>query len=275
MSTNTTNPTIDLSRPAIPFSREVRVETRKMIDTRGGLWLFLITGVMLLLVLGLTLLVLALNDDQTITASGFSQAMTLPVSVLVPIFAILTVTSEWSQRTNLATFTLQPNRLRVLAAKFVSVTLLAIATIVVAVAFGALGNVLYGAITGHDVVWNVTGKQLFWTVLLQLLFFWMAFALATLVLNTPATIAIFYVVALILPLMVYPILMFTISWADSVLPWLDFNYSSAPLINGQDFVGDSVDVGVLEWVRFLFTIVLWVVIPGVLGFQRVRNTEIK
>src|SRR5690606_4405909 len=126
MSTTTTNPTIDMSSPAIPFGREVRVEVRKMFDTRGGLWLFILTG-------------------------GFAEVMAIPVSLLVPVFAILIVSSEWSQRTHLTTFTLQPNRMRVMAAKFVAVTILALATIVVAVAFGALGNVIYGVITPHDV----------------------------------------------------------------------------------------------------------------------------
>src|SRR5690606_13986885 len=156
-------------------------------------------GLLIVLAMGLTLLVVALNDEVTITASGFSDVMTIPVSILVPIFAILTVSSEWSQRTHLTTFTLQPNRGRVVAAEFVAVTLLALGTIVLAVALGAVGNVVYGLITDHETVWNVSGKQLFWTVVLQLVFFWMAFALATLLLNTPATIAVFYVVALILP----------------------------------------------------------------------------
>src|SRR5690606_11356088 len=107
-----------------------------------------------------------------------AEIMAIPVSLLVPVFAILTVSSEWSQRTHLTTFTLQPNRARVLAAKFVAVTLLALATIVAAVAFGALGNVIYGIITPHDVVWNVPVSDLLWTVASQLVFFWMAFALA-------------------------------------------------------------------------------------------------
>jgi len=275
MSTNTTNPTIDLSRPGVPFGREVRVETRKMVDTRGGLWLFLITGGLLLLAMALTLLVLALNDDVTITASGFAQIMTIPLSILLPVFAILTVSSEWSQRTHLTTFTLQPHRGRVIGAKFAAVTLLALATLVLASVFGALGNVLYGLLTDHDVVWNVTGKELFWTVVLQLAFFWMAFAFASLLLNTPAAVACFYVVALILPLVAYPILMGLFGWARDLLPWLDFNYAATPLITGENVMGESVDVGVLDYLRFAFTFCLWVVLPGVLGFLRIRSIEIK
>lgn len=275
MSTTTTNPTIDMSSPAIPFGREVRVEVRKMFDTRGGLWLFILTGVFIVLAMALTLLVLGLNDDVTITAGGFAEVMAIPVSLLVPVFAILIVSSEWSQRTHLTTFTLQPNRMRVMAAKFVAVTILALATIVVAVAFGALGNVIYGVITPHDVVWNVPLGDLLWTIAAQLLFFWMAFALATLLLNTPAAIAVFYVVSLILPFMVYPVLMAVFDWARDLLPWLNIDYAAGMLRSGETFFGEAIDIGVVDYARFAFTVLLWVIVPGVLGLLRVQRIEVK
>jgi hypothetical protein len=43
------------------------------------------------------------------------------------VLAILSVTSEWSQRTALVTFSLVPDRRRVLAAKLVAVVVLAVA----------------------------------------------------------------------------------------------------------------------------------------------------
>lgn len=276
MSTTTHGPVeIDTTRAGVPFGRLVSVEVRKMVDTRAGTWLFVITGGLIALVMGLVLLVLALNDDVTISASGWMQAMVIPVSILLPVFAILTITTEWGQRTNLVTFTLEPRRGRVLAAKLVAVSVFALATIVLAIALGALGNVLYGAITGNDVVWNVTGRELFWTVVVQLAFFLMAFALASLLLSTPAAIAVFYVVALILPLIVYPILMVFFGWARDLLPWIDFNYAAAPLVGGTDMMGEPVQVEALDYVRFLVAIGLWVVLPGVLGGMRVVKSEIK
>jgi len=275
MSTTTTNPTIDLSVPPVSFGREVKVEVRKMIDTRGGVWLFALTGVFILLAMGLTLLVIGLNDDVTITAGGFAEVMALPVSILLPVFAILIVSSEWSQRTHLTTFTLQPNRTRVVLAKFVAVSLLALATMVIAIAFGALGNVLYGVITPHDVVWNVPVSDLLWTVGQQLLFFWMAFALALLLLNTPAAIAVFYVAALILPFMVYPVLMALFDWAQDLLPWINIDYAVTMLRQETTFLGDPIDVGPVDYLRLVVTVVLWIVIPGTLGFLRVRSTEVK
>jgi len=275
MSTTAPTVTIDTARPGIGLGRLTGVEIRKLADTRAGLWLFIVTAGLIALVMGLVLLVLGLNDDVTITASGWMQAMTIPVSILLPVFAILTITTEWGQRTNLVTFTLEPRRGRVLAAKLIAVSVLALATIVIAVVLGALGNVLYGAITGHDVVWNVEAREFFWTVVVQLAFFLMAFAIASVFLSTPAAIAVFYVVALILPIIVYPILLALFSWAQDLLPWIDFNYAAAPLVGGVDMMGDPVDVGTTDYLRFLFTLGLWVVLPGVIGGLRVLRSEVK
>ena len=40
--------------------------------------------------------------------------------IILPLIAILAVTSEWSQRTGLTTFTLVPHRGRIIAAKAIS-----------------------------------------------------------------------------------------------------------------------------------------------------------
>ncbi|MFS0885670.1 hypothetical protein [Aeromicrobium sp. 179-A 4D2 NHS] len=274
MST-TTQPTIDLSRPGIPFGRAVSVEVRKMFDTRGGLWLFICTGGMMVLLMGLILLVMALNDGSTITANGFMQAMIVPLSILLPVFAILTLTTEWGQRTHLVTFSIEPRRGRVVAAKLAAVTILALGTMVLAGLVGALGNVLYGAITGNEMVWNVSAKDLAWTAALQLIYFLMAFAIASVFLSTPGAIAVFYVIALILPFVVYTTLWFMFGWARDVIPWLDFNYAAAPLQLGTDFFGEPVDVGAYEYLRFAGSVTLLVILPGLFGIRRVLRTEVK
>ena len=52
--------------------------------------------------------------------------------------AILTVTTEWSQRSGLVTFSLEPNRVRVMMAKLVSVVLFALSIVVFLPALAAL-----------------------------------------------------------------------------------------------------------------------------------------
>ena len=61
--------------------------------------------------------------------------------VILPIVAILSVTSEWSQRTGLSTFTLVPHRGRVLAAKAAAALVVAVVSMALAFAVGAIGNV--------------------------------------------------------------------------------------------------------------------------------------
>ena len=57
-------------------------------------------------------------DDQ-IVYDNFGAAIGIPMTLLLPIMALLSVTSEWSQRSGLTTFTLVPNRGRVILAKLV------------------------------------------------------------------------------------------------------------------------------------------------------------
>jgi ABC-2 type transport system permease protein len=261
--------TINVSRTArVPFGRLVSVEWRKMLDTRGGFWLLTITGLLLLITIGLTLLVVSLEDAQ-ISANDLSQILTIPLSLLLPVFPILVVTSEWSQRTGLVTFALEPNRLRVLAAKAAAVTLFAIVTIVVAIVLGALTNLAAAALTGNDVQWNLEAGTLVWLVLSQLLYFFMAFGLAMVLLSTPGAIAIFYVVAIMLPFMVYSVLYVIFDWAQDIIPWVDLSFATTP------FLDPSVDAGGLDVARLLVACTIWIVIPFAVGARRILRSEPK
>lgn len=272
MSTATATPTLDISgTERVPFSRLVKVEARKMTDTRAGFWLMLITGVLIVLAMAITLLVVLLNDLE-ITADTFGQIMTIPLSLLVPVFAITAVTSEWSQRTALTTFALESHRTRVVGAKLVTVVGLALATIALAIVFGAIGNLLYGAMSGNDVVWNIDLSVFAWLVIQQLLFFLMAFAFGMLILNTPGAVAAYYVVALLLPLMVYGILYAIFDWAKDTIPWIDLSYALAPYIGQDPTVGDPTTTSAFQ---VLSATTLWVVIPMVLGTRRILRAEVK
>lgn len=267
--------TLDVSStPQTPFTRLMKVEWRKMIDTRSGFWLLAVTGGLLALVVGIVVLVVGLNDAR-VTAADLSQIMTIPVSLLLPVFAILIVTSEWSQRTALATFTLEPHRIRVIGAKLAAVSAFAAATIVVAVLAGALTNVLCAAVTGNDLQWDLDPAQLFWTVVLQLLYFWMAFALGLLLLNTPGAIAIYYVVSLLLPLMVWGALYAIFDWAKDVLPWVDLGFAMAPLTSGANPMGEPVTVEAINYAQTGFTAFIWVIVPVMLGIWRLLRAEVK
>jgi len=266
-------PTIDISAtPSVPFGRLVSVELRKMWDTRAGLWLLGVTAGLIVLALGITLLVVALNEEVRLTATEFSQIMTVPVSLLVPVLAITSITSEWSQRTGLVSFTLEPHRMRVVWAKFTTVVILALATIVLAVIFGAIGTLLSAGITGHDPVWNIDGGPFAWTILNQLAYFTMAFAFGLVFLSTPASIAIYYIVAMLLPFMVYGTLYAIFDWAKDVIPWIDLGFAMSPYM-GQGEGG--VEPSSTNLMQVIVTFVIWVVLPFALGLRRVTRAELK
>ena len=86
---------------------------------------------------------------------------------------------------------------------------------------------------------------------------------------------VFYAVALILPQMVYSVLYGVFEWARDLIPWVDMNYAAVPLMTGQGMMGENIDVGALEWVRFGFTLVLWIVVPAVVGLRRIARSEVK
>jgi len=267
--------TLDLSKSGpTPFGRLVTVEWRKMIDTRSGMWLLSITAGLLALVMGIIVLVVGLNGYQ-VDANGLSQGLSIPVSLLLPVFGILIVTSEWSQRTALTSFTLEPHRMKVLGAKLVAVSALAVATILLAIVLGVITNLLCAAVTGNPLQWDIEASQFLWTIISQLAFFAMGFALACLLLNTPGAISVFYIVALVLPIMLWGTLFALFDWAKDLLPWIDINTALAPLMSGADINGNTVAVEAINYVQGIWTVFLWVGIPVTLGLWRIRRAEVK
>ena len=150
--------TLDVSgTPSVPFGRLVRVELRKLADTRAGRWLLISIAAITLLVLIIQMAVV-LGQDLDVEFLDFLQGMNIPMAILLPVLGVLSVTSEWSQRTAMVTFTLEPSRLRVIAAKFMSILIIAPAALVVGLVLGVLANLLYGVLSGNAVVWGSPGR---------------------------------------------------------------------------------------------------------------------
>ena len=123
---------------SVPLRRVVRVELRKMFDTRSGFWLM--ASIVITSVLATGAIILFAPDDE-LTYTAFGTAIGFPMAVILPMIAILSVTSEWTQRSGLTTFTLVPHRGRVLLAKGVSAVGVGVVSMLLALAIGALGTV--------------------------------------------------------------------------------------------------------------------------------------
>ena len=85
----------------IPLTRIIGVELRKMFDTRSGFWLM--ASIVITSVLATAALIVFAPDAQ-LTFDNFAAAIGAPMTVILPMIGILAVTSEWSQRSGLTTF---------------------------------------------------------------------------------------------------------------------------------------------------------------------------
>src|SRR4051794_28056542 len=148
------------ARPAptrIPMTRLVGVELRKSFDTRSGFWLMASIGILAVIA---TVATIVFAPESELDYESFAAAIGFPMAVVLPIIGALLVTSEWSQRTGLTTFTLVPHRGRVITAKLAVTVGIGVVSMLMAAAIGALGNIVGTAITGTDTVWNVSLAEL-------------------------------------------------------------------------------------------------------------------
>src|SRR5690348_17214710 len=180
----------------IPLRRITSTELRKMFDTRSGLWLLAATGLLAVLT---TSLVVLFGRKEELTYSSFTAAIGVPMTVVLPIIAILSVTSEWSQRTGLTTFTLVPHRGRIITAKLAATMMAGVASIIIAFAVGAVGNVVGSAIAGVDTTWNVPLGDAALIFLADGLGMLMGFTIGILVRSSAGAIVGYFVYALVLP----------------------------------------------------------------------------
>lgn len=137
--------------PRIPFSRIVSVELRKSLDTRAGAFLMVATVLITLVPVGwqLTHLTDGVPDYDlwVSTARG-------GVVLFLPVLGILAMTSEWTQRTALTTFTLVPRRGRVLAAKLAAALVLGTAVMLFVLGVAAAALLAASGLEGTTPAWG-------------------------------------------------------------------------------------------------------------------------
>ncbi len=247
----------------IPLTRLMGVELRKMFDTRAGFWLMASVGIVTVLA---SAAVILWAPDDAITFETFATAMGMPMSVILPMIGILSITSEYSQRTGLTTYTLVPWRGRVVLSKLLVVLGIGVASMVVALGVGAVGTLVGSAITGLDPVWNITAEQFGLIVLGNLIGMLMGFMLGTVIRSSPAAIVAYFVYALVLPGALGALAAFQ-QWFADLQPWVDVNYATIPLFEG-DVTGEN-------WLQLAITTTVWLWIPLAIGLRAVLRAEVK
>ena len=247
----------------IPLSRVVRVELRKMFDTRSGFWLIASIGISGLIA---TIATVAFAPDKDLTYYNFAAAIGFPITIILPMVALLSITSEWSQRTGLTTFTYVPTRQRVVVAKTWSAVIVAIVSMLFAFAVGAVGNVVGSTIAGTPTIWDLSVAHATTIVLGNLVSLSIGVMLGMLLRSSAGGLVMYFVLVLVVPNLT-SLLATSQHWFKELQPWVDLPFAQTPLFEGMDTGAD--------WAHVVTSFTLWIVIPGFFGLRRVMRSEVK
>ena len=247
----------------IPMRTIMGVELRKMFDTRSGFWLM--SSIVILAVIATGAVMLFAGDDQ-IVYDNFAAAIGIPMTIVLPIMAALSVTSEWSQRTGLTTFTMVPSRSRVVLAKLANTVLVGIASILVALGVGAVGNLVGSQLAGVPTTWDLGPTAILYILGGNALGMLMGFTLGVLFRNSAAAIVGYFVYAMVLPTL-SELLRGAQDWYADAQRWVDFQANQGMLFDG--------DYSATNWAQLAVTGTVWLLIPLAFGFWRVLRSEVK
>lgn len=247
----------------IRLARLVQVELRKSFDTRSGRWLLASLALGALLTTGA---IIAWAPTSELAYSEFTLAIGVPMTIILPIIAVLSVTSEWSQRSGLATFTLVPHRERVILAKAVAAVLVTVPATAVAFSVGALGNIVATRLADVPTVWNQSLVDVGYFAAGQTLLLLVGFLLGALIRNSSGAIVAYMLYGFVLPGLL-AFLAFNQDWFADARPWVDAKYSQDALLRGE-LAGDG-------WSHLAVTTVTWLVVPMVVAVWNVLRSEVK
>ena len=241
----------------VRFGNLVKAESRKYVNTRAALVLsILMTAVLAVVTIG----AIAAYPDLTKVATG-TNLQFLPLamtSVLTAIIVILPVTSEWTQRGVLTTFVVEPRRERVIAAKAL-VALGVVLTVWLAIQLSwAVFNAAGAAAHGLEASWEFHWVRWFGVIEILLLDATMAFALALLLRNTALAVAVF---------VAGPVTVGALSQFGELLAkiaaWLRTPGASLDTILAAQKGGQTPDATL--WGQFTVGIIVWIVVPLIIG----------
>ena len=267
MTTATIEPGVEAAAPRVvrqlPRPRILSTELRKMFDTRSGFWLMVSIAVLATVA---TAAVVVFAPDSQQTYNSFAGAVGVPMTIILPIIAILSVTGEWSQRTGLTTFTLVPRRGRVIAAKAIVSVGIGVVSIALAAAIGAVGNVVGSALAGVPTTWDLPVTTLLDIVLANVLGLLIGFMLGVLLRSSAAAIVAYFVYSFVLPTL-SGLLAGSQEWFHRLQPWVDFNFAQGVLYNGS--------MTAQAWAHLAVTATIWVLVPLLVGVRLVMRSEVK
>lgn len=244
------------TKPApIPFHRLVAIETRKLFDTTTNKILAL---AVIAITVGLIVVrgIVAGPDLQRLFGTS-----TIAYATVLPVLGILSVTSEWSHRTALTTFTLEPRRARVLLAKCVPPLLTAVAATVFALLVALPTTAITAQVQDVAPIWNLELLPTLGRGATNVLLVAVGLGLGMLLLNAPAAIVI-----VLSTVMGWSIVGLMGSFGRTLREWLDISSTTGPLAHA--------DMGAGDLARLAVSVAFWIIIPITVGIVRVQRKEV-
>lgn len=240
----------------------VRVELRKMFNTRAARWYCFAIAIVLALIITL----IFINDSEGGSFSEYFNVNVQTMGYLLPILGILVVTAEWSQRTAMTTFSLEPRRGRVMVAKVFATLLASAATYGLALGLAALGHFASVSLRDGTEDWSLSGSYLGGVALWLLVMLFMGLAFAFLLQSTPGAIVAY----LLLPI-ISTTVFGLVTALEGIRDWVDINFAFGPLLEGNGVSGLEGQ----EWAQVALAIGIWVVLPFTFGAMRTLRGEVK
>lgn len=250
----------DTDDAGIPMIRLVRVELRKLVDTRSGLWLGLaIVGIAVLL----DAIMLVFGTTQDLGLRSFLGATSAGLNLLLPILGILTATTEFTQRTGLVTFALEPRRTRVYAAKSLAAVLLGTAASAVVAVIAVALTALVAARQPVGNHWDMPVVKVVAFLAVNALLVLLGVGFGMLIGNTAAA-----VVAVIAVPMLYSIVGGFWRAFEPIANWTDINRTTTQVMSDGAMTGQ-------HWAQLIVSILTWVALPVVAGMVRIQRAEVR
>jgi hypothetical protein len=245
-----------LRHPGPSFFALIKLEVRKSVDTRAGRWI-------IFSIIGLAVAVLAWqvwkSRNSAVALKDFLDAAQTPVVLIIPVLGVLAMTSEWSQRSALTTFTLLPRRLPVLLAKVVAALVIATSAVIVIGGVAVLATALAGLVSGESVAWSLTAKEAGGLVLANLLNVAMGAGFGAIMPVTGVALTSFFVAPTLFALLSATVL-------KERGEWLDVTSAFGRIIE-FDLAGKGPQTSV--------ALLVWVIAPLVLGIWVSNRREVK
>lgn len=252
--TNRACPAGNASFPPIPFAWLLRAEWQKIIATRAVRWLLAATAV---IGIGGVAVPLLFSRDIDQSRASYLAWAGLGLTRLLPIAVMLAMTAEWSQRTAMTTFTQEPRRGRVLAAKILTgqAVCLAAAGFAFLVAQAA---VLAAQAAGRHIATGWDWRQLAGFVAFVLLTGAIGSAFGAMLHYTAVAIVSYFALGAAFSLLMIPAL-------QAAGRWTNTGQTYGWVLYGQ-WAGHSGEIAVSS--------LLWIVLPLSLGLIRTLRRDV-